>query len=90
MLKCLIVEDDYAFAVDTKIKAEEAGVKVSAIVSSFTEINEALRNDDIDLILSDVKLKDGEYAFDYFNALTNPPPIIFFSGIAKSQTNLLI
>ncbi|MEM9548820.1 MAG: LytTR family DNA-binding domain-containing protein [Bacteroidota bacterium] len=85
MLKCLIVEDDYAFAIDTKIKAEEAGVKVSGIVSSFSEIKAALRQEKIDLILSDVKLKNGEYAFDLFNTLPDLPPIILFSGIKDSS-----
>ena len=66
MLKCLIVEDDYVFAVDTKIKVEEIGLKVVAIVATFAEINEALKNDKVDIILSDVKLKNGEFAFDFF------------------------
>jgi len=81
MLKCLIVEDDFVFAIDTKIKVEEIGVKVIRIVSSFLEIKDALSNEKIDLILSDVKLKNGEYAFDLFKSMTDLPPIIFFSGV---------
>jgi len=85
MLKCLIVEDDYAFAIDTKIKAEGAGVQVTGIVSTFAEINEALNTQKIDLILSDVKLKNGEFAFDFFKNLKDLPPIIFFSGVKDSS-----
>lgn len=85
MLKCLIVEDDYAFAIDTKIKAEEAGVSVTGIATNLREIEDALQNDKVDLILSDVILKDGEYAFDYFNKIEHLPPIIFFSGIRDSS-----
>jgi len=85
MLKCLIVEDDFAFAIDTKIKVEEIGVKVADIVSSFAEIKQVLNDKKIDLILSDVKLKNGEYAFDIFKSMDNLPPIIFFSGIKDSS-----
>jgi len=85
MLNCLIVEDDYAFAIDTKIKAEEIGVEVIGIVSTFAEINEALSSQKIDLILSDVKLKNGEYAFDLFKSLNDLPPIILFSGTKDSS-----
>lgn len=85
MLKCLIVEDDYAFAVDTKIKAEQSGVKVHDIVSTFAEIKKVLQSEKIDLILSDVKLQNGEYAFDIFSSMENLPPIIFFSGVKDSS-----
>jgi len=85
MLKCLIVEDDYVFAIDTKIKVEELGVKVAAIVSSFSEITEALQNQNIDLILSDVKLNNGEYAFDIFKTIDKLPPIILFSGTKDAK-----
>lgn len=85
MLKCLIVEDDYAFGIDTKIKVEEAGVSVIGIVSSFAEINTALVNEKIDIILSDVQLKNGEFAFDYFKTIKNLPPIIFFSGVKDAS-----
>ncbi len=85
MLNCLIVEDDYAFAIDTKLRAEEVGVKVVGIVSSFAEIKEALQKEKIDLILSDVKLKNGEYAFDFFKTIEDLPPIIFFSGVKDSS-----
>ena len=81
MLNCLIVEDDYAFGMETKIKVEEAGVSVIGIVSTFAEINTILKNEKVDIILSDVQLQNGEYAFDYFKTIKKLPPIIFFSGI---------
>lgn len=80
-LNCLIVEDDYAFAIDTKIRAEELGLKVLAIASTFQEIEKALNKYSIDLILSDVKLNNKEYVYDYFGSKEGFPPLILFSGL---------
>lgn len=81
ILNCLIVEDDYAFALDTKIRSEELGLKVIAIASTFEEIDDALSKYSIDIILSDVKLSRNEYVYDYFNNIDNLPPLILFSGL---------
>lgn len=81
ILNCLIVEDDYAFALDTKIRAEEIGLKVIAIAANFKEIEKALSDYSIDIILSDVKLNSDEYVYDYFNKIDNLPPLILFSGL---------
>jgi len=80
-LNCLIVEDDYAFALDTKIRAEELGLEVVTIASTFQEIDEALSKYSIDIILSDVKLNSQEYVYDYFKTIKNLPPLILFSGM---------
>lgn len=80
-LNCLIVEDDYAFAIDTKIRAEELGLKVLAIASTFKEIDEALSKYSFDLILSDVKLSSKEYVYDFFDSKEGLPPLILFSGL---------
>jgi len=84
-LNCLIVEDDYAFAIDTKIRAEELGLEVMTIASSFDEIDEALNKYSIDIILSDVKLNDSEYVYDYFKGIENLPPLILFSGLDSME-----
>lgn len=81
MINCLIVEDDFGFALETKIKAEEIGINVIAVATDFDQIKSALdKYTDIDVILSDVKLEDDKYAFDYFKTVTRCPPIIFFTA----------
>jgi len=39
MLNCIIIEDDFAFALDLRIKAEEIGLNVIDMVSHFDEIH---------------------------------------------------
>lgn len=81
MFSCLIVEDDYSFGISVKIQVQELGLKVTNIVSTIEEIKEALESNHVDLILSDIKLKNGEYSYEYFAESKTEIPIIFFSAL---------
>lgn len=85
MLKCVIIEDDYAFALDTQIKAEEIGLAVIGVISNFDDIVPTLRDVNADIILSDVKMGSCQYAYDALSQLENLPPIIFFSSFVDDS-----
>lgn len=85
MLKCIIIEDDFAFALETQIKAEEIGLKVTQIISNYDDIIPELTDASVDIILSDVKLGPNQYAYDALLKLDNLPPIIFFSSFVDDQ-----
>lgn len=85
MLKCLIIEDDYAYALEIKIKAEEIGLKVVEIVTRYSDIESAMSSNTVDIILSDVKLDSGNYSYEYFQGKENIPPIIFFSSYKDDE-----
>jgi len=80
MQNCIIVEDDYLFALDVKIKAEEIGLNIVRVIDKTKDIDEVLLNNEIDIILSDIKLGNEDYAYDYFKNKKDLPPIIFFTG----------
>ncbi len=83
MLKCIIIEDD--FALDTQIKAEEIGLEVIQVISNYDDIIPNLNELDADIILSDVKLGSNQYAYDALSQIDNLPPIIFFSSFVDDH-----
>lgn len=85
MPTCVIIEDDFAFAIDTKIKAEEIGLNVVDIISKYEDIQIVLSKLDVDVILSDVKLGPNLYAYNALKGLDCLPPIIFFSSYIDDQ-----
>jgi len=85
MLKCIIIEDDFAFALDTQIKAEEIGLEVIHVISNYDDIIPILNKSDADIILSDVKLGSNQYAYDALSQISNLPPIIFFSSFVDDH-----
>lgn len=85
MFSCLVVEDDYAFGMNVKIQVQEMGIKVVAIVSSVSGIEEALDKNHVDIILSDVKLANSQYSYDFFSEKNYDIPIIFFSAYKEEE-----
>lgn len=85
MANCIIIEDNYAFGIDTKMKAEEIGLNVLKLVTSHVEIEDSLTNSDVDIILSDVKLGPSLYAFDILKKIKPLPPVIFFSSYRDEE-----
>lgn len=85
MFYCLIIEDDYTFGMNVKIQVQEMGIKVVGIVSSINGIEEALAQNHIDLILSDIKLEDSQYSYDFFSNKALNIPIIFFSAYKEEE-----
>lgn len=85
MFSCLIVEDDYSFGLSVKIQLQEFGFKVIDIVSTIKDISSTLFEHHVDLILSDIKLKNGEYSYEYFSTHQVDIPIIYFSALADGS-----
>ena len=80
-LNCLLVADDGVFALDTKVKAEELGLKVISTASTVEGISEALQNDSIDIILSEEKINDANCAYELYGGFDNLPPLVLFSEL---------
>lgn len=85
MTKCLIIEDDYASALDMKIKLEANGYDVISIIEDPEDLNNTSILKDAHVIISDVKLGDDLYAFDFLSQHKDLPPIIFFSSHEDSN-----
>ena len=80
-LNCLLVAEDGVFALDTKIKAEELGLKVISTASTVEGVGEALKNYSIDIILSEEKINDASCAYELYSGFDNLPPLVLFSGL---------
>jgi len=80
MVQCLIIEDDFAFAIEVKLMIEKFGYLVVGIEKEKEEIQHVLSNNSIDVIISDVKLGSDQYAFEYLKKMDNLPPVIFMSS----------
>lgn len=83
MRKILVVEDDYALALGIQfaLKAEEFDVVVA---NTLTKADEILIDNDINLILLDVMLPDGN-GYDYCRSLLQRSieiPIIFLTAVS--------
>jgi two-component system, LytTR family, response regulator LytT len=78
-MKIVIIEDEKLTARDLKrtILAAEPDIEVAALLHSVEEaIDYFKKNDDTDLIFSDIQLGDG-LSFDVFEKMSNPVPVIF-------------
>lgn len=80
MIDCLIIEDNYAFGLDTKIKCEGLGMNVIKLITEPDQIESTVASCDPDIILSDVKLGPNIFAFDILGKIPDLPPVIFFSS----------
>ncbi len=85
MFSCLIIEDDFAFGMNVKVQVQAMGIKVLDIVSSIDGIEEMLLKNHVDIIISDVKLEDGKYAYEFFNQKSLNIPIIFVSAYKEQE-----
>lgn len=85
MIKCVIIEDDFASAIDMKVKLEAHGYDVFDIIEDVDDLNDLDRLRKADIIISDVKLGDNLYAFDILSQHNSLPPIIFFSSHEDSD-----
>jgi two-component system, LytTR family, response regulator LytT len=78
-MKIVIIEDEKLTARDLKrtILAAEPDIEIAALLHSVEEaIDYFKKNDDTDLIFSDIQLGDG-LSFDIFEKMNNPVPVIF-------------
>lgn len=78
-MKVVIIEDEKITAKDLKrtILAVEPDIKIAAMLHTVEEaIDYFKKNDDVDLIFSDIQLGDG-LCFDILKKMDNQVPIIF-------------
>lgn len=80
LLNCLIVEDDFSFANTIKETAEELGLRVLSIGRSLKEIETAIREFSIDLIIRNNTLKNSSVG-EYLSSEERMPPQILFSTV---------
>lgn len=85
MIKCVIIEDDFSSAIDIRIKLEKHGYKVLSIVEDPDKVINNSTVSTADVIISDVKLGDGQFAFDLLSTYENLPPIIFYSSYDDAE-----
>lgn len=85
MYKVLIIEDDYSYALEIKFMVENYGYKVVGIESQADKIKHTLKSTSVDLILSDVKLGENSFSFNYLSSIDNLPPVILFSSYDEEE-----
>ena len=83
MKRILLVEDDYALALGIQFSLKAEGFKVFA-ADSLSTADEIIENEEVDLILLDVMLPDGN-GYDYCKKLVDrgiENPIIFLTAVS--------
>ena len=79
--RILIVEDEPLIAFDNEVMLGDAGYEVVATLDGFDEAITLLGREQIDLILSDVRLKGRRTGIDLARAAkTQGVPVLFASG----------
>jgi len=90
MLSIIIIEDDFAFAqiLLTLLKNIDPGIKIKAVINTVKDGIKYFRDmPEVDLILSDIKLKDG-LSFSIFEDVQLTCPVIFISTYDKYLINV--
>lgn len=83
--RILIVEDEPLVAFDNEHFLRDAGYEIVATVDTVPEAVAAI-NDDVDLVLADVKLSDGGNGHDVARAAREKGvPLIFVTGSAAED-----
>jgi DNA-binding response OmpR family regulator len=79
--RLLIVEDEPLVAFDNEHFLVEAGFEIVATVDCVADAIETLASEQIDLVLADVKLRDGDSGIDVAHAAqAQGIPVLFVSG----------
>jgi len=79
--RLLIVEDEPLVAFDNEHLLAEAGFKIVATVDRTSPAIAALESEDIDLVLCDLRLRDGDDGIDVAKAAhERGVPVLFVSG----------
>lgn len=87
--RILIVEDEALVAFDNEHALREAGYEIVATVDTVAGAIHAI-GDDVDLILSDMKLSDGGSGRDVAQAArAKGVPLIFVTGGSPDDANML-
>jgi DNA-binding response OmpR family regulator len=79
--RILIVEDEPLTAFDNEVMLADFGYEVVATLDSFEDAIALLDKEDVDLVLSDVRLSSKRSGFDLARAAKNRGvPVLFLTG----------
>jgi DNA-binding response OmpR family regulator len=85
--RILIVEDEPLTAFDNEVMLADFGYDVVATLDSFEDAIALLDKEDVDLVLSDVRLSGKRSGFDLARAAKNRGvPVLFLTGHAIPET----
>lgn len=87
-MKLLIVEDEFAIAMNTELQLKTKGYEVIGIANDFNSIISIITEDTPDLILMDINLGDGGNGIDIARKLKKffHVPVVFLSAYSDNQT----
>ena len=85
-IKILICEDEFIIALDLKNNINRLGYNVTSIVRTGEELLQKTREDNPDIIISDIGLRGKSTSLDALESisLSRRIPIIFISGLANA------
>lgn len=88
--KILIVDDETSIADLMKDALEYEGLVCDAVYSGNQAVD-YLKSNDVDLIISDVRMPDGDgmEILNFINTLNTPPKIIFITGHSEHSGQVL-
>ena len=87
LMKILIVEDDFAFALDIKLCLKALGYPDTIILDDSNAVSEMVENEKADLLIIDVNLNGDLSGIDVANKLNAKNiPIIFITALNDEQT----
>lgn len=86
-MKVIIVEDEYAIAMDTELKLTTRGITVLGIASTFASLMEILSEDIPDIILMDINLGEGISGIEISKKLKKiiQVPVVFVSAYSNPE-----
>jgi len=88
--RLLIVEDEPLVAFDNEHVLTDAGYQVVATVDGVAEAISAIKSEQIDLVLADLRLSDGDSGIDVARvAHAQGVPVLFVSGHCPEAARLL-
>jgi len=88
--RLLIVEDEPLVAFDNEHVLTDAGYQVVATVDGVAEAISAIESEQIDLVLADLRLSDGDSGIDVARAAhAQGVPVLFVSGYCPEAARQL-
>ena len=88
--RILVVEDEPLVAFDNEYSLSDAGYEVVATVDNLAAAREIIENEELDLVLTDIKLSgDGDGTGVARIARTKGVPVLFVSGLCPAEAESL-
>lgn len=87
-LSVLIIEDEFAIALDLEMKLRALGFRVAGIASSWQEVNLLMEEELPDIVLSDINLGNKESGIDIAEKIFRDygKPVVFLSAYSNHET----